>query len=198
MSRSSSRRRTGLPRPSALSRARKASSRRADQRHEELKAAVNIRFHSTRWLPNYLAMLQLIHATRGDPSLFCAARLVPDMGRGRNKYQSRENRAQLRDILMRDWDPIGISGVPGAADEYDTYADRAYVMLMEGRATAEEISAYLFEVATKHMGITDDDSLAERSAQVARKLIKLRPGFDTHSFHRIACGPGSSNLSRRE
>jgi hypothetical protein len=65
------------------------------------------------------------------------------MARGRNKYQSQENRDRVREILMRDWDPIGGAGMPEAADEYDVYADRAYVMLMGERATAEAIAASL-------------------------------------------------------
>jgi hypothetical protein len=57
------------------------------------------------------------------------------MAHGRNKYQSRESRARVREILMREWDPIGVSGVPEAADEYDRYVGTVYVMLMDHRAT---------------------------------------------------------------
>jgi len=62
------------------------------------------------------------------------------MAHGRNKYQSRENRARVREILLRDWDPIGVYGISEATDEYDTYANRAYVMLMDEGATASEIA----------------------------------------------------------
>ena len=79
------------------------------------------------------------------------------MAHGRNKYQSRENRARVRDLLMREWDPIGVAGIPEAADEYDSYANKAYVMLMDDRATAEAISAYLFEIATSHMGLSNTE-----------------------------------------
>ena len=102
------------------------------------------------------------------------------MAHGRNKYQSRENRARVREILLRDWDPIGISGIPEAADEYDTYANRAYVMLMDEGATASEIAGYLYIVATEHMGLTDHGRLAEKSEQVAQLLVQLRPEFGTH------------------
>jgi hypothetical protein len=102
------------------------------------------------------------------------------MAHGRNKYQSRENRAQVREILLRDWDPIGIYGIPEATDEYDAYASRAYVMLMDEGATASEIAGYLFTVATEHMGLTDRGRLAERSDQVAKLLVSLRPEFSTH------------------
>jgi hypothetical protein len=102
------------------------------------------------------------------------------MAHGRNKYQSRENRARVREILMRDWDPIGVAGISEAADEYDRYADRAYVMLMDERATAEAIAAYLFEIATRHMGLSHIGRLAEASNRVAKTLVMLRPEFETH------------------
>jgi hypothetical protein len=102
------------------------------------------------------------------------------MAHGRNKYQSRENRARVREILLRDWDPIGVYGVPEATDEYDTYANRAYVMLMDEGATASEIAGYLYIVATEHMRLTDHGRLAEKSDQVSQLLVQLRPEFGTH------------------
>jgi hypothetical protein len=99
---------------------------------------------------------------------------------GRNKYQSRENRARVREVLMRDWDPIGVAAIPEASDEYDEYANRAYVMLMDERATAAVIAGYLFEVAGEHMGLPQTADLAERSDRAARTLVALRPEFETH------------------
>ncbi|HKP25383.1 MAG TPA: hypothetical protein VJV39_16060 [Dongiaceae bacterium] len=82
---------------------------------------------------------------------------------------------------MRDWDPIGVAGIEDAADEYDTYVSRAYVMLMDERANAEAIAAYLFETATDHMGLsTGGANLVERSANAAAALIALRAEFETH------------------
>ncbi|WP_249136705.1 hypothetical protein [Bradyrhizobium tropiciagri] len=99
------------------------------------------------------------------------------MAHGRNKYQSRENRARVREILLRDWDPIGVYGIPKAANEYDSYADKAYVMLMDDGASANAIALYLFKIATEHMGLTDRGRLAEKSKEVARLLVQLRPEF---------------------
>jgi hypothetical protein len=101
------------------------------------------------------------------------------MAHGRNKIQSRENRARVRELLLRDWDPIGINDVC-PADEYDTYADKAYVMLMDERASAEEITAYLLHAATERMGLTNNAELIRRSESVAIALVKLRPEFETH------------------
>jgi hypothetical protein len=78
------------------------------------------------------------------------------MANGRNKYQSRENLALVREILLHDWDPIGVYDIPEATDEYDAYADKAYVMLMDEGANTSEIARYLYIVATDHMGLTDD------------------------------------------
>ena len=101
------------------------------------------------------------------------------MANGRNKYQWRECRTRVREVLMREWDPIGVAGVPEAADEYDTYAPKAYAMLMVEGATAGAIAAYLLEIATKHMGLSGA-ALAERSERAAEALVALRPEFETH------------------
>jgi hypothetical protein len=106
--------------------------------------------------------------------------IATGMAHGRNKYQSRENRARVRELLMREWDPIGVAGIPEAADEYDTYVGKVYVMLMVERASSEVIAAYLFDVATKHMGMSAHTEIANRSARAAAAVMALRPEFETH------------------
>jgi hypothetical protein len=81
---------------------------------------------------------------------------------------------------MRDWDPIGVSGVPEAADEYDRYVGKVYVMLMDERATANSIAAYLFDTATRNMGLSARAELVERCSRAAATLVGLRPEFETH------------------
>jgi hypothetical protein len=98
---------------------------------------------------------------------------------GRNKYQSRENRIKLREAPMREWDPIGVCGVPEAQDEYDAYVGKVYVMLMDERASVEMIAACLFDVATEHMG-SSGRQVNESSRRTAEILVSLRPTFETH------------------
>ena len=81
---------------------------------------------------------------------------------------------------MREWDPIGVSDAPEAADEYDSYVADAYVMLMDQRITVEELASYLLQIATQHMGLSATDSLARRSEQTAKTLVDVRPTFETH------------------
>ncbi|MGO4128653.1 hypothetical protein AB4Z01_29965 [Inquilinus sp. YAF38] len=102
------------------------------------------------------------------------------MSHGRNKYQSRENRARVRRVLLQDWDPIGVRDVAEASDEYDRYADRAYVMLMDERATAESIASYLYGIAVEHMGLGHNTQGKEDARNVAETLVALRPEFETH------------------
>ena len=102
------------------------------------------------------------------------------MAHGRNKYQSRENRAKVREILMQEWDPIGVRGVPEAQDEYDSYVGRVYVMLMDEGATREAIAAYLFDIAAHYMGLGPRPELAERSSRTAAVLVAMRPQFGLH------------------
>jgi hypothetical protein len=101
------------------------------------------------------------------------------MSNGRNKYQSRDNRARVRAILLNEWDPIGVREFFGATDEYDSYADRAYVMLMDERADAAAIASYLLDVATERMGLRDPE-LPASSRRVAEMLVNLRPEFELH------------------
>jgi hypothetical protein len=102
------------------------------------------------------------------------------MAHGRNKYQSRENRAKVREVLMEHWDPIGVKNSPGAEDEYDAYVGKIYVMLIDERATPEAITDYLYDIATNYMGLTARPEILERSAGTAKILTGLRPQFETH------------------
>jgi hypothetical protein len=81
---------------------------------------------------------------------------------------------------LHEWDPIGVSNVPKASDEYDAYLDKIYVMLMHDRADAAAVEVYLWELATTYMGIPAGDLLSDRCCAAASRLIGLRPQFETH------------------
>jgi len=81
---------------------------------------------------------------------------------------------------MRDWDPIGVKDIEACADEYDRYVDKAYVMLMDEGATAEQIADYLYYIASEWMGLGERDDLRKEADDVAKTLVSLRPEFQTH------------------
>lgn len=92
---------------------------------------------------------------------------------GRDKEESRRRRALLRELLLREWDPIGIAAFPEAADEYDRYADAAYVMVIYDSATADAVCAYLLAVATEAMEFPADPDLVSACRRVAQRFVEV-------------------------
>jgi hypothetical protein len=91
------------------------------------------------------------------------------------KYRSRRNRARVRDLFWREWDPIGVNG-HAPNDEYDRYADKAYVMLMYEGRSASEIAEYLYYVGSEYMGLGESDRL--KAVKVAERLVALKPDLE--------------------
>jgi hypothetical protein len=75
----------------------------------------------------------------------------------------------IAEILMNEWDPIGVRGVPEAVDEYDTYVRQIHGMLERGTTTAA-IETYLTDVQTKWMGMGEGDPTKQRS--IAEHLLR--------------------------
>jgi hypothetical protein len=82
---------------------------------------------------------------------------------------------------MREWDTIGVKDVPEAQDEYDRYADKAYVMLMDERQSVEEIAAYLLDIESQWMGLGDTPAARRRSRRTAETLYSMLPEFEAES-----------------
>ena len=74
-----------------------------------------------------------------------------------------------RQVLMSDWDPIGIRDVPQARDEYDDYARQIARTLAAGTSTAD-LSKRLLEIETASMGLPGN---RERANAAARKLWRI-------------------------
>jgi hypothetical protein len=94
------------------------------------------------------------------------------------KYLARQNRALVRELFMREWDPIGVKDEPAAQDEYNTYVDKAYVMLMHESASIEQITDYLYGIETENMGLFHSDQAKERARRAARSLTALKSQFE--------------------
>jgi len=76
---------------------------------------------------------------------------------------------ELRRILMEEWDPIGVRGVPETEDEYDSYLGPIGARLREG-APADDIAAYLTWAEEVHMGLGESDIGRGRNARLADRL----------------------------
>lgn len=86
-----------------------------------------------------------------------------------HSWWKRSGAAELRRILMEEWDPIGVRGVPEAADEYDGYLPQVATRLRDG-ATTEEIATYLTDVEEDRMGLGPSPTARERNEALADRL----------------------------
>lgn len=73
--------------------------------------------------------------------------MTPEQKRARRVMDS------IRDVLMRDWDPIGVADIPEAADEYDSYIAPVYRILAGNRST-DELIGFLYRTETETMGLS--------------------------------------------
>ncbi len=78
---------------------------------------------------------------------------------------------QIREILMRDWDPIVVPNLP--ADEYDMYIGGIYGLLVRG-ASVDEIEQHLRAIEVERIELVIPDS---QRAQVANSLKDLAPSI---------------------
>jgi hypothetical protein len=76
--------------------------------------------------------------------------------------------ARIDEVLHYLWDPIGVSDVPEARDEYTSYAGVVFGMLKQGAGT-DEISRYLREIRVVNMGVgqTGDRGNEDEIAEIA-------------------------------
>src|ERR1017187_10398597 len=74
---------------------------------------------------------------------------------------------RVDEVLHYIWDPIGVSGVPMARDEYETYVPHVF-SLLKSNTNPEPIVKFLFEVTTDRMGLKEARA---KDAEVAEILL---------------------------
>jgi hypothetical protein len=84
--------------------------------------------------------------------------------------RAREYHNAIRKILMDEWDPIGVSEIPVAADEYDSYISGIHAMLVH-HEPEHKILDHLWNIETEWMGLYGN---RRRTEEVVKSLIKLR------------------------
>lgn len=75
----------------------------------------------------------------------------------------------IKQILLEEWDPIGVKDFPEAQDEYDSYVSDVYHRLIH-RVPKHELFDYLWEVENTHLGLYGNRS---RTETVVEKLVAL-------------------------
>ena len=69
------------------------------------------------------------------------------------KYAARKVKQEISRILWEVWDPIGVNTYPQARDEYDSYVNEIFILLVDG-ASDEAISKRLLHIASETMGLS--------------------------------------------
>jgi hypothetical protein len=76
----------------------------------------------------------------------------------------------IHNILINEWDPIGVNIFPQANDEYDMYIPEIYKMLIH-RRPKHELFDYLWWVETERMGLKGNRQHTDRVVDDLEKLI---------------------------
>src|SRR5258706_9774686 len=87
-----------------------------------------------------------------------------------------ETQRSIRQVLLRNWDPVSVRGELQARDEYDAYVGGVYKLIASG-ATVHELADHLARVEAEYFGfqVTDPTMLIP----VAEKLLKLNVRLDS-------------------
>ena len=79
--------------------------------------------------------------------------------------------ALIREVLIRDWDPMGLSDAPGTPDDYDAVARELHALITDPQTTTERIAAYLRWVEREQFGLQRRPGMATETAD---RVIALK------------------------
>jgi hypothetical protein len=78
--------------------------------------------------------------------------------------------AAIHDLLIHQWDPIGVNCYPEAQDEYDLYIGEIHGLLRAGTDRVSLVN-HLRIIETERMGLSERDDLGREA--VAEALLGL-------------------------
>jgi hypothetical protein len=84
-------------------------------------------------------------------------------------HRAKSQQGAIRQVLLRDWDPIGVADVPQAQNEYDSYISQIYGMLIR-REPRHKLVDFLWWVETEHMGLYGNRQRTERVADLLLQI----------------------------
>ena len=79
--------------------------------------------------------------------------------------------ARIRDVLLQDWDPLGLDDVAGTPDDYDEVAREVHAILTGPEASVQRIAAYLRWIEREQMHLQRRPGMATEAAE---KIMALR------------------------
>ncbi len=86
------------------------------------------------------------------------------------KARALEIQDSIRQILFKEWDPLGVNDNGNLGYEYDSYIAPVY-RLLNDHSSEEEIIDFLFRTERDVMGVSCDS--AEQLRPIARQLLGI-------------------------
>ncbi|MDB5508164.1 MAG: hypothetical protein JWL93_633 [Hyphomicrobiales bacterium] len=87
----------------------------------------------------------------------------------------REMVQAIKDVLLHEWDPIGVCDEPKASDEYDAYIGP---LMKSAKRDVNAVSDLLLIIERSRMGLPGDQDRATRVAEsiiaVVRRLATIQ------------------------
>jgi hypothetical protein len=77
----------------------------------------------------------------------------------------------IREVLISDWDPLGLSDALGTPDDYDAVARELHALITDPEITEERIAAYLRWAESAQMGLQPRPGMAKAAA---RRIMALK------------------------
>ncbi len=79
---------------------------------------------------------------------------------------------EIGTVLLQDWDPIGVSHVPEASDEYDSYVREVYDVAVQTRS-AQAVAEHLVKIERDTIGLWLGFRRWRKLLPVAQKILDL-------------------------
>ncbi len=92
----------------------------------------------------------------------------------RRAARARQIQESIEEILLRDWDPLGVRHEPACRDEYNCYVAGVYRLLVSG-ASVSEVAEHLARKEQRDLGFTTP---VERLMGIASRLKTIDLNLD--------------------
>ncbi|MGL4825435.1 MAG: hypothetical protein ACRC4G_04480 [Alphaproteobacteria bacterium] len=89
-----------------------------------------------------------------------------------SNYHDAHIEKQIAQLLLEDWDPIGIKNIPEAKNEYDDYAGDLCKILAKEKNPEQRLLDYLTWLETVHMGLPHNLESIEKIIKKILCIIK--------------------------
>jgi hypothetical protein len=87
-------------------------------------------------------------------------------------------KGDIRSILLKYWDPVGIGDNFKLSDEYDQFLPQIINLAVSGDVNVNAFYQFLYEIESNNMGIPNDIIRIERTAKVLDDYF--RNNFDNN------------------